>query len=77
MEIEVRGVTTEVNDYMCAAAQRVLESCAEMYGCQMEMKLMGSADSLDSDETFCPTVYDIMKQKLPLKHRASAGVFCL
>lgn len=52
MEIEVRGVTTEVNDYMCAAAQRVLESCAQMYDCQMDMKLMGAAESLQSDEAF-------------------------
>ena len=49
MEIEVRGATTEINAYMCAAAERVLKSCAEMYGCTMEMKLMGSAESLTSD----------------------------
>ena len=56
MEIEVRGATTEVNDYMCQAAQRVLESCAQMYGCQMEMKLMGAADSLRSDEAMAERV---------------------
>lgn len=56
MEIEVRGATTEVNNYMCAAAQRVLESCAQMYGCQIEIKLMGAADSLCSDEGFVSQV---------------------
>lgn len=52
MELEVRGETTEINAYMCDAAQRVLKNCAEMYGCTMEMKLMGAAESLTSDKAF-------------------------
>lgn len=56
MELEVRGDTTAINAYMSQAAEKVLRNCAEMYGCEMEMKLMGAADSLCSDESFVSQV---------------------
>ena len=49
MEIEVRGATTEINNYMCQKAENVLRCCAEMYGCEMEMKLMGAAEAVIAD----------------------------
>lgn len=49
MEIEVRGSTTEINDYMCKKAENVLRCCAEMYGCEMEIKLMGAAQAVIPD----------------------------
>jgi len=49
MEIEVRGATTEINEYMCQKAENVLRCCAEMYGCEMEMKLMGAAQAVIPD----------------------------
>ena len=56
MELEVRGDTTKINGYMSQAAEKVLRNCADMYGCEMEMKLMGAADSLCSDESFVSQV---------------------
>jgi len=50
MELEVRGATTAINEYMCEYAERVLRNSAEMHGCTMEMKLMGASESLASDE---------------------------
>lgn len=58
MEIEVRGQTTQINDYMCEYAKRVLRSCAEMHGCTMEMKLMGASISMASDEEMARKVVD-------------------
>ena len=58
MEIEVRGQTTQINDYMCEYAERVLRSCAEMHGCTMEMKLMGASISMASDEEMARKVVD-------------------
>ena len=49
MEIEVRGATTEINNYMCQKAEHVLRCCAEMYGCEMEIKLMGAAEAVIAD----------------------------
>lgn len=56
MEIEVRGQTTQINDYMCEYAERILRNCAEMHGCTMEMKLMGASISMASDEAMCQKV---------------------
>ena len=49
MEIEVRGDTTALNEYMTQHAVRILESAAAMHGCTMEMKLMGGAESMTCD----------------------------
>ena len=62
LELEVRGVNTAVNRYMCQAAERVLQSCAQMYDCQMELKLMGAAESLTSDEALCNALGESAKK---------------
>jgi aminobenzoyl-glutamate utilization protein A len=49
MVIETRGATTDLNAYMYQAAIRVLEAAAAAYGCDLEIKPMGGADSADSD----------------------------
>ena len=49
MEIELRGETTAINEYMCQKAENVLRCCAEMYGCEMEIKLMGAAEAVIPD----------------------------
>lgn len=64
MEIEVRGQTTEINDYMCEYAQRILRSCAEMHQCEVEIKLMGAAESLHSDKDFYEYIGSVCKDKL-------------
>lgn len=49
MEIEVRGATTEVNEYVETYAKRILENAAAMHNCTVEYKLMGAAESVVSD----------------------------
>lgn len=49
MEIEVRGATTELNEYVENYALRILEHAAAMHGCTVEYRLMGAAESLVSD----------------------------
>lgn len=49
MEIETRGATTELNQYVESYALRILENAAAMHGCTVEYKLMGAAESLVSD----------------------------
>ncbi len=60
MEIELRGETTELNDYMCNHARRILEAAAAMYECTCQIKLMGAANSLTSDEALCRRIRDVV-----------------
>jgi len=64
MELELRGETTEINDYVCAAAEKVLKLSAEMYGCTCEIKLMGAADSAASDLDFAEKIRKICREKV-------------
>ena len=66
MELELRGGTTKINAYMCEYAERILKNTAEMYGCSCEIKLMGAADSLTSDEDFCQYLATLFTEKLQL-----------
>lgn len=49
MTIETRGKTTEINDFMYESAMRVCKAAADMYGCTMESRFMGSAGNVDCD----------------------------
>lgn len=62
MEIEVRGDTTEINEYMCEKAMRIIEHAAAMYDCTYEVKLMGAASSVNSDPDFAQRLADVVKQ---------------
>ena len=67
MEIELRGATTEINNYMCRYAEDILHNTAAMYGCSCEIKLMGAADSANSDEDFCIWVRDVLAEKMGIR----------
>ena len=67
MEIELRGATTEINDYMIGYAEDILRNTAAMYGCTCEIKLMGAADSANSDEDFCLDVQKILAEKMGIR----------
>ena len=67
MELEVRGDTTEINEYVGNYAMRVLKCAAEMHDCTMEVKLMGAAESMVSDTDLCEHIADVCSNKLGLK----------
>ena len=62
MEIEVRGATSEVNQYISDYAIRILESAAAMHGCTVEYKVMGAAESLTSDEVLAKRMQKFWKE---------------
>lgn len=66
MEIELRGETTALNDYMCTYAKRVLENAAQMHDCTCQIRLMGAADSLTSDLELAERIVRISKEQLNL-----------
>jgi len=56
LELEIRGVNTETNNYMTESATRVLESAAQLQGCSVDIRLMGAAEALCSDEALAARV---------------------
>jgi aminobenzoyl-glutamate utilization protein A len=59
VEGEVRGETTELKDYMKKNAERVVESAAEMHGCEVELTTNGEAPSAESDDALVSIVGDV------------------
>ena len=66
MQIEVRGETTELNDYMRSYTENIVAGAAQMYGCTYDIRLMGSAISLHSDEVLAERVKKVCTEKLGL-----------
>ncbi|MFB6192144.1 MAG: amidohydrolase, partial [Haloarculaceae archaeon] len=56
METEVRGETTELKEYMHERAVRVIESAAEMHGCDVETEIVSEAPSATSDDELADVV---------------------
>ena len=50
MRCETRGATTAINEYMFERCRSIIEHTAAMYEQTCRIRLMGSADSADSDE---------------------------
>ena len=67
MELEVRGVSTEINDYMCHHAMQILEHTAAMYECTVEIREMGGAEAMFCTPELMERVAKISAEKLGLK----------
>lgn len=67
MEIEVRGETTAINEYISDYAMRILENSAAMHDCTAEIKLMGAAESTNCDLQLCQRIADVCSNHLGLK----------
>ena len=66
MEIELRGETTELNDYVVNYATNIIEAAAKMHGCTYEMKVMGGAQSLTSDLELANRVRRVCEEDMHL-----------
>lgn len=66
LELEVRGLTTEANDYMTAYAKRIAEAAAQMHGCSCEIALRGEAAGDCNDPALCRTVLTVCRDRLGL-----------
>lgn len=76
LELEVRGASTETNQYVEDYARRIAKAAAEMHGCTSEVKLMGAAESLKSDAALIERCGKVCAEKLGLKAtppRSGAG----
>ena len=67
MEIEVRGSSTEVNQYVETYARNILKSAAAMHKTACEIKVMGSAYSLESDRALMERIRDVCQERMALR----------
>ena len=67
MEVEVRGATTAVNQYMEDYTRRIAEGAAAMHGCTCEIKLMGATESLQSNPDMIRYCEKVCRDKLGLR----------
>lgn len=58
MQTEVRGETAEINDYMCANLERIVQANAAAYQCECEIIRQGDATTIFD----CPDVLDIVRE---------------
>lgn len=65
MQVEVRGETTEINQYMAQMAVAACEGAAHMQGCTCEMVKMGEAEGQHSDHELLAHIADIVRRDLP------------
>ena len=70
--MEVRGATTEINDYMAGRAQEICQAAAMMEGCSCEMELRGRAPSQNSSPELVKRIADVVSEHLP-QVRVSSG----
>lgn len=64
LELEVRGDTTEINQYMVDHALKILDHTAQMYDCSCEKIMVGAAEGLESDLDFAETLRTVSREKL-------------
>ena len=64
ISMEVRGETTEINDYMDRRAKEVCRAAAMMEGCTCEMELKGHAPSQVSDLALIDRIAQMVEQHL-------------
>ena len=64
MAIDIRGATSELNEYMDAKAKIVIEAAAQMHGCTVEYKHTGYMPSVVCDIPFAEKVAEICKEHL-------------
>lgn len=65
MQLEVRGETTEINEYMEAAALAACRGAAMMQGCACETVVMGRAEGQHSDEALIARIASVVARDLP------------
>lgn len=56
MQLEVRGATSQINDYMYRQAIKIIEHTAAIYDQEVRIKLAGSSESAESDDAIAAVI---------------------
>lgn len=59
MQVETRGITTEIEDYMSGEAQRIIQAAANMYGVKCDIDFVGGTKSGQSDPEMAQLVKEV------------------
>ena len=62
LKVETRGETDEVNQYVFARAQEVIQGAAAMYGIKAEVKMMGAAAACSPSPEWVEKLQELAKQ---------------
>ena len=65
MQAEVRGETTEINEYMAAQLRRICRGAAAMQDCGCEITVVGQAESQHSDPALIRRIGETVARDLP------------
>ena len=65
MQLEVRGETTEINEYMAAQARNICQGAAAMQGCGCEITLAGEAEGQHSDPALIERIGKVVARDVP------------
>lgn len=65
MSVEVRGETTQINEFMAQRVEEICAGAAAMQGCQCEIIKQGEGESQHSDITLEDRVAKIVERDLP------------
>ena len=61
IQMETRGLTTELDAYMVEQSRRVIKASAEMYGCTYSIDVVGGTKSGESSQEIIDIVYETAK----------------
>lgn len=61
MEVETRGETTEINDYMMRKAETIIKGAAQMYEIDYEIEIVGSAKTSCSSEVLKNYIFNSLR----------------
>ena len=67
MEMEVRGENDEINRYMQETAERMIRGCAQSYGVNYKIDVMGMATDIHSDSALSDMLEEEAKQVTTVK----------
>lgn len=66
MELEIRGATGNILEYMRTYALDILEHCAQMYGCTCQMVPVGDSVSMVSSPELCQRIDRVCREDLKI-----------
>ncbi|MCI8454264.1 MAG: M20 family metallo-hydrolase [Lachnospiraceae bacterium] len=65
MEVEVRGDSQEILEYMKENALRIIQAAAQLQDCTADIAVAGEAEPLKSDEAFAKEIAGMLEAHLP------------
>ena len=66
LQLEIRGETTEINEYMEKYALRILQGAAQMHGCEAVWEIVGSSAAMEYTPELAARIREICEHELEI-----------